>query len=711
MRDETTLIEDILKGDKEAFDSIIELYKNRLYAVTLRMAGSESKAEEIVAGSFIAAYQNIHTYKNSGIFSEWFYRETIRFIQKETFSSGKLLPEEYIQFFNPNYLEIEEAIISLNSTNRLEFLLVNALGERAEKIADYLEKDKELVEKRYQESLFFIREKLLAVSKHKTSGECLSVGVLTDYFDAKLKGLEIERVEDHLEFCPPCRDVLDSLKMEKKSIENVIHTPKLEDTFNRKVLGKVEPYTPKVAKHRTWKYQLSVIGVLAAIFFISAVVIPSLKPLAGKVATYMEYGTIYNVWTEGTYKATDKDLTFEVTGVDIDPLHMIVYYNIKNEKRDIDMNNSSDFDFYETTAVRIEDEDGNIYPVEVSHPLTGLYNGMRQPTGDQKEDEALNRPSFAVKAVKEEELPDRFTLRFQFRRIQNTSGNWEVEVPIRYDKINKSLEIVELDEVMVIDDKIEIEFLSMAYGSNGSRLTYQVRFREEEKERLGKIREEAEEVEEHLAGYWSQGNFIHAGILAVNQDGDYMMPIYYQSYMMEPDSEKPIHQDFSRYYFDYHSYELKGKEEAVGKYSAEVRNVQYEEPTFISLKLPLEETEDKLLDMDLDDIKEVRLTVEKLDHSNENKNKYKVTVKGTKVEGLSHRQYHWNVVGENDEYLEVSYMGHMEESSNGEVEMVNLEVVTSLDETNILLQSYGAYNYYEFEEGEKVIPLFEEEEE
>ncbi len=690
-------VNEILNGNVGAFESIIERYKNKLYVVTLRMVGDDTKAEKIVAASFIAAYQKLSEFKETEYFSDWFYRETVAFIKKEILSSSQISPEDYIQFYNPRFLEIEEAITSLEGKYRFEFLLAHSLREESEKLAVILQEDVTHLKENYQKSLGFIRAKLLENNHEKPSASCLTLTELTQYFDIKLNAAEIEQAEDHLEFCPSCREILYSLKVEKKAIEDVIHSPKLEEPFNRSVLSELTPYIKKVPKHRTWKYQLSVISVIAAIFFVSVVVVPALKPLALKLATYMEHGTIYNVWTEGTYKVTDNEVTFEVTGVEIDPLHMVVYYDVSSEKHNI--NYINDMDIYEYNAIKIVDEEGKNYPVEVSQPISDMFYGYQEGFNDL--DEELKRPSFMIKVKKEEELPDKFTLHFQLKRIQGFHGSWEVEVPIHYDKIDSALEVVELDEVIVVDDKIEVELMTMVYGKYGSRLTYHARFTEDEKKRIESLEEE---TSDNIHEYNSRNQYIHAGIQVVNQDNQFMLPIYYHT--MDWGQEGPIQMDFSRYFLNKETYSLKGKEEERGQYYAELIAVQYDEPMYFSLAVPLEETKEKPLDVELDGIILKNITIELI--SEENRNRYKVLLTGeNKNDGDKQRHYNWQLGGDNNPYLETHYMGHYEENPEGDFEFLNVEISVGPNETeNLIIKADNVNNYYMFEEGEKKIQLF-----
>lgn len=67
-------IKQVLKGDKDAFAEIVDLYQNRLFQVCYRMLGNRHEAEDIAQEAFVRAYINIHTFDQKRKFSTWLYR-------------------------------------------------------------------------------------------------------------------------------------------------------------------------------------------------------------------------------------------------------------------------------------------------------------------------------------------------------------------------------------------------------------------------------------------------------------------------------------------------------------------------------------------------------------------------------------------------------------------------------------------------------------
>ncbi|MHC8515232.1 RNA polymerase sigma factor SigW [Sporosarcina sp. ITBMC105] len=67
-------INQVIKGNQEAFEDIVTYYQHRLYQVCYRMLGNAQEAEDIAQEAFVRAYVNIHTYDQKRKFSTWLYR-------------------------------------------------------------------------------------------------------------------------------------------------------------------------------------------------------------------------------------------------------------------------------------------------------------------------------------------------------------------------------------------------------------------------------------------------------------------------------------------------------------------------------------------------------------------------------------------------------------------------------------------------------------
>ena len=67
-------INEVIKGNQDAFEEIVTLFQHRLYQVCFRMLGNRQEAEDIAQEAFVRAYVNIHTYDQKRKFSTWLFR-------------------------------------------------------------------------------------------------------------------------------------------------------------------------------------------------------------------------------------------------------------------------------------------------------------------------------------------------------------------------------------------------------------------------------------------------------------------------------------------------------------------------------------------------------------------------------------------------------------------------------------------------------------
>lgn len=75
--DEQGEIEQSRQGDAEAFASLIRRYQRMIYALTYRMSGSATDAEDLTQETFIRAHQQLALFRAEAKFSSWLYRIAI----------------------------------------------------------------------------------------------------------------------------------------------------------------------------------------------------------------------------------------------------------------------------------------------------------------------------------------------------------------------------------------------------------------------------------------------------------------------------------------------------------------------------------------------------------------------------------------------------------------------------------------------------------
>ncbi|MCM3591553.1 sigma-70 family RNA polymerase sigma factor [Brevibacillus borstelensis] len=74
MQEEWELIEQLRRGNKQAYTEIVERYKGKIYAFLYRMIGHSQDAQDLTQEVFIKAYCKIGDYRPDFRFSAWLFR-------------------------------------------------------------------------------------------------------------------------------------------------------------------------------------------------------------------------------------------------------------------------------------------------------------------------------------------------------------------------------------------------------------------------------------------------------------------------------------------------------------------------------------------------------------------------------------------------------------------------------------------------------------
>lgn len=80
------LVKRAREGDLGAYDELIKLFQERIYATTYNMTSNHEDAHDLTQEAFIKAYRSLHTFKGQSSFYTWIYRiavnRTINFLKK-----------------------------------------------------------------------------------------------------------------------------------------------------------------------------------------------------------------------------------------------------------------------------------------------------------------------------------------------------------------------------------------------------------------------------------------------------------------------------------------------------------------------------------------------------------------------------------------------------------------------------------------------------
>jgi RNA polymerase sigma-70 factor (ECF subfamily) len=140
-------IEEILRGNKEAYGRLIRIYQQPVYNLAWKMTGSADDARELTQVIFIKAYTNLKRFDRNRKFFSWLYRIALnetqnylkalrRFdeIEKHEFTIGET-PED-IYHEKERQIMIQQALLTLRPHLRSLIVLKYYDGLSYEEISE-----------------------------------------------------------------------------------------------------------------------------------------------------------------------------------------------------------------------------------------------------------------------------------------------------------------------------------------------------------------------------------------------------------------------------------------------------------------------------------------------------------------------------------------------------------------------------------------------
>jgi RNA polymerase sigma-70 factor (ECF subfamily) len=71
---ERSLVQRAQRGDQEAFATLFQLHKKRVYSVCLQMTKDVADAEDLTQEAFLQVFRNVNSFRGDSAFSTWLYR-------------------------------------------------------------------------------------------------------------------------------------------------------------------------------------------------------------------------------------------------------------------------------------------------------------------------------------------------------------------------------------------------------------------------------------------------------------------------------------------------------------------------------------------------------------------------------------------------------------------------------------------------------------
>ncbi|MDX5474447.1 MAG: hypothetical protein LPK00_02820, partial [Bacillaceae bacterium] len=452
MKDWQDEIEFILKGKKQSFTTIIESYENELFQIATSLGLPSEKAEELTIETFVYLYNEICKGKQAEPLHDWITSSSIlHMLEKVSSNSNEVLTTGENSFT----LHLQPLTIQQKKQLYLD-VLFNITGDEVNEL----------------------KWKIIQSSLHeKQNDDCLSTDTLFTYFSKDgPQELGID-VEDHLEFCPACRQRLDSISQQLKKLAQYIKGETLEHSLSEKILPNLKVIKQK--KKVSFMKQLVIAIATITLFASILIFMPNVERWSTLASNYIKYGEFYNVWAEGTYVATDKDITIELTSIELTDTLTKIDFRISSE-------NEFKETYYHLGEHLISSNAYGMFSVKIGEETYPLANVAVITTSDD-----LLEGSFYIDIgeIEQKLLQDEMTLIFRSVRIGGVFGEWTMEIPIEYSNgLKKTNNVVE-GKRYTLFDKFEVYIEKANQNSLGSELEFSVNLTKEEQLKFDKMNE------------------------------------------------------------------------------------------------------------------------------------------------------------------------------------------------------------------------------
>ena len=622
-------VQKILTGEKQVYSKVVEAFEQDLYVFVKAFNIDEQAVKTLVKDSFIYTYNQLNYYKEAEIFSEWFAATTFSYLYKELKHNMKMEEtpimdasyKEIFIFFLHELLQVSKLTISkaINITNQEIEVALNSTYRS-----------------------FYTEE----LTEEKPKEGCLSSEELLQYVE-KVNDEDVNsKGEDHLEFCPSCRESVFSMKSLKKAKLEGWRNQHLEKEISQTIIEELIPYKKK---KRSWKYQYLAAASVIALFSIFMYVIPNVTTWVSAASNYIKYGQFHNVWGSGTYAVENSDVTFEVLHVEVSPLFLYIHYDVNEEAKDRFYN----YDNYRGSLVN--HWGGSVFRMKID-------DGQRYDLALAEMPTLTDRENILILSIAHiEEIPDTFELEIIIRELANRRGIWDLTIPIQYAPFKDEMEFVDIDFKETFADSVEIAIEQLIKTTHGSIIEYKVGLTNEELERI------EDSLPSKVNGYNTMylDRNINPMMSIQSASGFHLIPLNLLDHYNLLSSSYPVPQSntqkvaYSHFYYDVEelnaSYEtgvhnpmesiVKGVLDKDNSMHIMLEGFQYHIPVDITIPIKLQEVEDYPLNIEVNgDIFET-ITIKKitLDRTEYSPERFDIVLKGSKQSKLVKNIYHWNV--------------------------------------------------------------------
>ncbi len=137
-------------GDRRAFEQLYRENVGRVFAVCLRMAGENGRAEELTQDVFVRVWEMLPTFRGESAFPSWLHRVAVNvvlvdFRSRKRRDSRVTIAEDPVELevegekaYSGEAIDLEKAIARLPEQARAIFVLHDIEGYKHEEIAEMM---------------------------------------------------------------------------------------------------------------------------------------------------------------------------------------------------------------------------------------------------------------------------------------------------------------------------------------------------------------------------------------------------------------------------------------------------------------------------------------------------------------------------------------------------------------------------------------------
>ncbi|WP_179018364.1 RNA polymerase sigma factor [Winogradskyella forsetii] len=138
INDDQILIKAIKNGDTKAYAQLVDLYKDLVYTLALRMLKHREEAEEVAQDTFVKVFKSLDKFKGDSKFSTWIYKVTYNTCLDRIKKNKKFLNDVAIDEFTFNKLDVIDNALENMIMNEKKALIRNCVAKLPEETSALL---------------------------------------------------------------------------------------------------------------------------------------------------------------------------------------------------------------------------------------------------------------------------------------------------------------------------------------------------------------------------------------------------------------------------------------------------------------------------------------------------------------------------------------------------------------------------------------------